>query len=89
VIPNPSLLVIMSDLAKSLQPPTSQQTQLLLLVLLQETSQDGDPDIQLSQLLLLNQLIGLSHQQTEKLLDHSQALTVILNHSSLLLQQIE
>jgi hypothetical protein len=44
---------------KLLQTPTSQLTQFLLPVPLQEVNQDGDPDIQSSQLKLLPQSTGL------------------------------
>jgi len=85
VILNHSLPEIMLDLVKLPQPQTSQLTQHLLPVPLQETSQDGDLDIQKSQHQLFFQKIRLCHLQTERLPDHLLLLTVILNPSLLVI----
>jgi len=85
VILNHSLPEIMLDLVKLPQPQTSQLTQHLLPVPLQETSQDGDLDIQKSQHQLFFHKIRLCHLQTERLPDHLLLLTVILNPSLLVI----
>ena len=48
---------------------------------LQETSQDGDQDTQLSQLQFYHQSTGLFHPPTDLLLDHLPLLTETLNLS--------
>ena len=85
VTPNLSLLELS---LRSLQLPTYQPTQSLPLVPLQETNQDGDQDIQSSQLQYRPQSTGLFHQPKLKQ-DHLEDPTVILNHSSPLSQQLE
>lgn len=78
VIPNPSSPTLS---VKLLQLVMFHLTQNLLLVLLQVTNQDGDLDIQKSQLLLFHQLTGPSHPLLDLLLDHLLLPTEILNPS--------
>ena len=74
--------------SRLLQLLTFQLIQSSLPELLQETNQDGDQDIQSSQLQYRPQSTGLFHQPKLKQ-DHLEDPTVILNHSSPLSQQLE
>ena len=86
VTPNLSLP---SNSLKLLQPVTFQLTQLLPPVPLQETSQDGDLDIQKLLHHQLHQSTGLSHQPNQPDQDHSEAPMVTPNLSLLLPQIIQ
>jgi hypothetical protein len=82
VIPNPSSLTLSVKLPQLVMFHLIQYS---LLVLLQETNQDGDLDIQLFQPLLFHQLTGLNHPLLDLLPDHLLSPMEIPNHSMLIL----